>query len=88
VPVLDIPPKFKKVLEKKETTLVGTILKCVAQLGEDPRHPSLQTHRVQGTKDPKVFEAYVDKKNRVTFHWDGDTIVLRNNCNHDILKRP
>jgi hypothetical protein len=34
-----------------------------------------------------VFEAYVDKKNRVTFHWEDGKIILRNNCNHDILKR-
>ena len=35
-----------------------------------------------------VWEAYVDRANRVTFHYDGETIVLRKNCNHDILRRP
>jgi hypothetical protein len=35
-----------------------------------------------------VFEAYVDKKNRVTFHYEQGAIVLRKHCNHDILKNP
>ena len=36
-----------------------------------------------------VWEAYVDRANRVTFHYaDDGTIVLRKNCNHDILRRP
>lgn len=58
---------------------------CVEQLSKNPRHPSLQTHKVQGT--PGVFEAYVDKGNRITFERNGDTIILRNNCNHSILNR-
>jgi hypothetical protein len=39
--------------------------------------------RVQGA--PGV--AYVDDANRVTFHYAGATIVMRNNCNHDIARR-
>jgi hypothetical protein len=38
---------------------------------------------VGGTRG--VWEAYVDSANRVTFHWEGDTIVLRNNCRHEIV---
>jgi len=41
---------------------------------------------MRGTKG--VFEAYVDKKNRVTFHYESGKIVLRRNCDHRILKRP
>lgn len=55
-------------------------------LADDPRHPGLQTHRVQGSRG--VFEAYVDRANRVTFHYDdAGRIVLRNNCTHEILTR-
>lgn len=35
-----------------------------------------------------VFEAYVDQKNRVTFHYEAGGIVMRKHCNHDILKNP
>lgn len=35
-----------------------------------------------------VWEAYVDRGNRVTFHYDEDgSIVMRNHCNHDMLTR-
>jgi hypothetical protein len=86
VPELIIPDHFKQRVDAKAAPLAGAIAKCVHQLGANPRHPSLQTHRVHGIRNPKVFEAYVDKKNRVTFHWEDGKIVLRNNCNHDILK--
>lgn len=83
MPYLVIPPQFKKVLSKKPAQLQAAILECVQRLGDNPRHPSLKTHRVRGARG--VFEAYVDMANRVTFEWDGDTIVLRNNCNHAII---
>jgi hypothetical protein len=42
---------------------------------------------MQGYKG--VYEAYVDKGNRVTFHYDdAGRIVMRNHCNHDILRSP
>lgn len=63
----------------------AAVLTCIKKLAEDPRSPGLHTHRVQGTQG--VFEAYMDNANRVTFHWDGPDIVLRNHCNHDILKK-
>jgi mRNA-degrading endonuclease YafQ of YafQ-DinJ toxin-antitoxin module len=86
VPELVIPKSFKRVAKKKERHMQGAIARCLELLGDNPRHPGLQTHRVQGM--PGVWEAYVDRANRVTFHYDGEKIVLRNNCNHDILNRP
>ncbi|MGH8933019.1 MAG: hypothetical protein ACRDZO_20940 [Egibacteraceae bacterium] len=86
MPQLEIPDHFRKVLHSKPAALQAAVLKCVARLGDNPRHPGLRTHRLQGAKG--VWEAYVDKANRVTFHYGVDgRIVLRNNCNHDILTR-
>lgn len=82
---LDIPPKFKKVVAKKERSLVAAIMECIYKLAEDPKHPGLKVHPVRGTKG--IWEAYVDIHNRVTFEWAGDTIVMRANCNHDIINR-
>jgi hypothetical protein len=63
------------------------IARCIELLADNPRYPGLETHKVQGKRG--VWEAYVDAANRVTFHYDdAGRIVLRNNCNHDILKRP
>ena len=83
---LEIPPSFKKTAKKKDATLQSAIARCVQLLGDNPRHPGLEAHKIQGC--PGVWEAYVDRANRVTFHYVGEKIVLRKNCNHDILKRP
>lgn len=56
------------------------------RLGENTRHPGLQTHPIRGK--PGVFEAYVDRSNRLTFHYEEGCIVLREHCSHDILKNP
>ncbi len=81
-----IDRKFRKRLARKSPEIAGAILECIARLADNPRHPGLQTHRVGGS--PGVWEAYVDRGNRVTFHYDdnGD-IVMRNHCNHDVLRR-
>jgi len=57
------------------------------RLGENPRHPGLNVHRIQGTAD--IWEAYVDRGNRVTFRYDeSGALVFLNHCNHDVLRRP
>ena len=89
MPDLEIPDTFTAAARAKPAQLAAAIAKTVQKLGENPRRTGLQTHPVQGTKNPKVFEAYVDKKNRVTWYWgEGGKIVLLANCNHDILKTP
>ena len=32
-----------------------------------------------------LFEARATRGDRVTFYWDGDTIVVENHCKHSIL---
>ena len=81
-----IPAAFKRELDRKEPALAGAIVETTVRLGENTRYPSLQTHPLRGHKG--VFEAYVDLKNRVTFHYDAGEIVMRKHCNHDILKNP
>ncbi|EHQ91994.1 type II toxin-antitoxin system RelE/ParE family toxin [Desulfosporosinus youngiae] len=59
------------------------VLKALRSLAANPRHPSLQTHKIEGT----VFiEAYANKDIRIIFERTGDTIVLRAVGHHDILK--
>lgn len=87
MPEIDVPASFKERFQKKETRFQSSILETIQRLEENPRHPSLRTKPVRGTKDPKVFEASIDMKNRMTWHWEDGAIVLRNHCNHDILTR-
>lgn len=60
--------------------------RALIQLRRDPRHKGLRTKRVQGK--PGVLESRIDGGNCLTWEWDGGTIVLRNHCHHDILKKP
>lgn len=85
MPELIIPKRFRRRLSKKSPALVGAILECVHRLGDNPRHPGLQAHRVRGAKG--VWEAYVDRSNRVAYHYEDSAIVMRNHCNHDIIGR-
>jgi hypothetical protein len=78
-------PAFKRAYKKKTAEMQAAIRETVRKLRVNPRQSGLHTHKVKGARG--VWEAYVDDANRVTFHWDGDTIVLRNHCNHDMLKK-
>ena len=81
-----VPASFKKRASKKPREMQKMIADCIMKLAADPKDPKLKVHKMSGLKG--VWEAYVDNDgNRVTFEWDGSTIVLRNNCNHDMLYR-
>ena len=82
---VSIPHPFKKSLSKKSPEMVAAILECVKRLADDPRHPGLRAHRVHGHEG--VWEAYVDKGNRVTFHFEDGVVVMRKHCNHTIIDR-
>jgi mRNA interferase RelE/StbE len=79
-------PTFRKRLRKKSQQDQASILQSVSQLVEDPSHPGLRTKKLAGTD---VFSARSSGGNRITFHWEKDTMVLRNHCNHDeVLRNP
>jgi mRNA-degrading endonuclease RelE of RelBE toxin-antitoxin system len=53
-------------------------------LAENPRHPSLKVHRIEGTS--AFWEFYVDRSYRGVYTQEGDIIVLRYIGPHDILR--
>lgn len=59
------------------------VLKALRFLAANPRHPSLQTHKVEGTV---YIEAYANKDIRIIFERTSDTIVLCSVGHHDLLK--
>jgi mRNA interferase RelE/StbE len=83
----EITPAFKRSLRKKPKQMQQAIAEAVGRLLEDPRHPGLRTHKVQGTA--RTWECRIDQANRITWEYgDDDTSIrLLMNCNHDILKR-
>jgi hypothetical protein len=82
---LQIPRRFRSRLAKKTPPLQASILAAIKQLADNPRHPGLHSHKVRGR--PGVWESYVDQANRLTWQWQGGTILLRNHCNHDIIAK-
>jgi len=56
------------------------IREAIKQLSEDPRHPSLRTKRVQGTKS--AWEASGNMDLRITWQYDGSGVILVRNCGH------
>ncbi len=77
--------RFKRAYRKKPPEMQVVIDRAIVRLRVNPRDPVLGTHRIRSVRG--VWAADLDRANRLTFHWDGDTIVLRNHCNHDILNR-
>ena len=83
---IEVSPGFRRAYKRKPEAMCHAIKSTVKQLRTDWRHPGLHAHKMQGAVG--VWEAYVDRANRVTFRWDDDTIVLLNHCNHDVLRKP
>ena len=57
-------------LERSDPKRLKKVRKTLAFLGQNPRHPSLQTHAydsIVGPNGKKVWEAYVENKNPAAF---------------------
>lgn len=80
---VEVPRPLKKKLAKKPKEMQGAVLAAIRQLRIDWSHPGLGCSKLGGTE---IYHAKVSKGNRITFYWEGDTIVIENHCNHDILK--
>lgn len=61
--------------------------KALALLLENLRHPSLQVKKMQ-PKQRGIYELRVTQGYRLTFHVDGEQIMLRRVGTHDILRTP
>ena len=55
--------------------------KALRLLEEDFRHPSLRARRMEGAEG--IYEARVDHRHRMTYHREGDRLVMRNVGEHD-----
>lgn len=84
---LRLARKFAEQYAKLPAPIQQKVDKAMALLDTDFRHPGLHCHSIQGL--PGIFEAYVDRKYRLTFERKGELLILRNVDNHDeCLKNP
>jgi mRNA interferase RelE/StbE len=73
--------RFKKAWKELEETEKALAAKVLQNLLKDFRYPGLGVKKIQGAKG--IWEARVSRTIRLTFHIDGDSIVLRNIGKHD-----
>lgn len=60
--------------------------KKLALFLQNPRHPSLQTHKMEGGRE--IWEGRITEDYRFTFRIVGDLYQLRRIGTHDIYKSP
>ena len=58
--------------------------KQISRLGDNPKHPSLQIHRIEGTD---FWEFYVDKGYRCVFKIEGNIYKLYYVGTHKLIDR-
>jgi hypothetical protein len=79
--------RFKLQYAKLPLAIRPKVDKALKLLDANFRHPGLRSHAVEGA--PGIFEAYVDRKYRMTFERSGDILLMRNVDNHDeCLRKP
>lgn len=82
MPTILLTDSFRRDFDKLTGMEQKQARKAVRLLPDNPRYPSLQIHKVQGT----IFrELYVNKEIRLIFENNGDTLVLHAIGHHDIL---
>lgn len=83
---LEYTDRFKKLYKRLPASVQAKLKRQLVLLVENEQHPSLNTKKMQG-KDA-IWEARVDRKNRFTFYFQNNRIILRAVGPHDILKEP
>jgi len=77
--------KFKKDYKNLPQKIQTKTDKQLLMFENNPRHPSLNIHPIEGTKN--IFEAYIDIHYRLTFEIHEDHYFFRHVGTHDILKK-
>lgn len=78
---IELTERFVRQYARLPKTIRRKVGKALVLLDADFRHPGLRSHPVESA--PDIFEAYVNRKYRMTFERRGDTFVMRNVDNHD-----
>jgi mRNA-degrading endonuclease RelE of RelBE toxin-antitoxin system len=88
MPKILLTERFISLYRNLPAAIRKKIDRQITLLADNPRHPSLQTKPIQGTKG--IFEARVDINYRLTYErLPDDTLLLRVVARHDeALKKP
>jgi mRNA-degrading endonuclease RelE of RelBE toxin-antitoxin system len=88
MPKIRLSKRFSKAYLRLPSEIREKVKKALVLLGENPRHPSLQTKPIKGARG--FYEARVDKNYRMTYYrLADDTLEMSYVDNHDdALKNP
>ena len=88
MPGIETTERFELAFSRLPAGIRKKVAKALRLLGENPRHPSLQTKPVQHARG--IFECRVDQSYRITYQRrKGDILLLRTVGRHDeTLKKP
>ncbi|MDQ7837537.1 MAG: hypothetical protein RDU59_03485 [Thermodesulfobacteriota bacterium] len=79
--------RFKKSYRQLSKDEQKTLHKKLDLMSKNPHYPSLRTKKVQGTDN--IFECSINMAIRMTWQYDGESILLRVVGDHDeVLKNP
>ncbi len=78
--------RFTQAYEKLPLEIQKRFDEKIKLFKSNPKHPSLNTHRVKKTSD--IWEAYVTKSYRWTFQFIRGGVKLRVIGTHGILRNP
>lgn len=84
MPTIILTNPFKKDFLKLSDVEKKQSKKAFMFLADNPKHPSLQIHKIKGTI---FWEAYVNKDIRIIYEQTSDTLTLMAIGHHDILKK-
>ena len=78
---------FKRAWQQLGEEQKALARKAIDNLIKDMRYPALRIKKIKGIEN--VWEARVSRSLRMTFQFEGDTVILRNIGQHDeTLERP
>lgn len=78
---VELTDRFVKQYLRLPKVIQRKVDKALLMLDSNFRRSGLRSHPVEGARG--IFEAYVDRRYRMTIERCGDTFVMRNIDNHD-----
>ncbi len=82
---LILTDRFVQAYSQLPASIQKKVDKTLLLLESDFRHPSLQTHPVEGSAG--IYEARVDLKHRLTYQREVGDLILRTVGRHDVTLR-
>ncbi|MBZ5753707.1 cytotoxin [Metabacillus rhizolycopersici] len=79
---LQFTKRFHRSYKKLDPQAQIIIKKALKQMEEDPTHPSLRIKKMEGYKNPYVWEASGNMNLRITFEMEKPESFILRNCGH------